>query len=315
MQVTISGTPRVKPGRSGFMLRVRGASRQPRPQWIGWVYLLPAIAIFAAFVLYPLSQGLWISLFEWDGFTAAIWVGLENYRTVIFDADLREGFEHSLVLIAFNSVLPISLALLVTAVLSSRKMRGATGYRAILFLPQILPVVAIGVVWRWMYAPDGPINAGLDAMGATEISRGWLGDFTWALPAVGLVGTWAAFGFVMVLLLAGVQRISTDLYDAARVDGAGRKAEFFAVTLPGLRNELVLATTLTVIGAFRVFDLIYVTTSGGPGTSTTVPAWQVYQESFRYFHVGLGSAVGLSLAVVIFGAVFVIMRVLDRSQG
>ncbi len=315
MTAVTTRTPKAKLGRSGFKPPILGAGRKLRPQWVGWLYLLPAIALFLAFVIYPLTQGLWISFFDWDGFTAATWVGLDNYLAVVSNPRLQEGFVHSFVLIAFFAILPISLALLVTAVLSSRPMRGATGYRAILFLPQILPVVAIGVVWRWMYAPDGPINAGLDAVGATEISRGWLGDFTWALPAVGLIGTWAAFGFVMVLLLAGVQKISTDLYDAARVDGAGRKAEFFAVTLPGLRNELVLATTLTVIGAFRVFDLIYVTTSGGPGTSTTVPAWQVYQESFRYFHVGLGSAIGLSLAVVILAAVFVIMRVMERDQG
>jgi raffinose/stachyose/melibiose transport system permease protein len=118
----------------------------------------------------------------------------------------------------------------------------------------------------------------------------------------------------MVLMIAGAQRIPSDLYDAARVDGAGRIAEFFAVTLPGLRNELVLATTLTVIGAFRVFALIYVTTSGGPGTSTTVPAWQVYVESFQYFHIGLGAAIGITLAVVIFAIAFIVMRLTERSR-
>lgn len=277
------------------------------------MYLVPAILLFAAFVVYPLTQGLWISLFAWDGFTTATWVGLDNYIAVVTNPSLREAFAHSLLLVIFYSLIPIGLGLLITAVLSSRPVRGATAYRAILFLPQILPAVAIGVVWRWMYAPSGPINAGLDAFGLTDISRGWLGDFTWALPAVGLVGTWAAFGFVMVLLLAGVQRISTDLYDAAQVDGAGRIAEFFAVTLPGLKNELILATAFTLIAAFRVFDLIYVTTSGGPGTSTTVPAWQVYRESFQYFHVGLGSAVGMSLALVIFAAVLLVMRLMERD--
>ncbi len=308
----IAGMSQAETGRPGTLRRI-WANRQARPQWIGWLYLLPAILLFTAFVIYPLTQGLWISFFDWDGFTAAAWVGLDNYVAVVTNPSLREAFAHSLVLVIFYSFIPIGLGLLITAVLSSRPIRGATAYRAVLFLPQILPAVAIGVVWRWMYAPGGPINAGLDAFGLTEISRGWLGDFTWALPAVGLVGTWAAFGFVMVLLLAGVQRISADLYDAARVDGAGRIAEFFAVTLPGLKNELVLAIAVTLIAAFRVFDLIYVTTSGGPGTSTTVPAWQVYRESFQYFHVGLGSAVGISLALVIFAAVLLVMRLIERD--
>jgi raffinose/stachyose/melibiose transport system permease protein len=288
--------------------------RRGRPQWIGWLYLLPALLLFSGFVIVPLLQGIWISFFDWDGFTAAKWVGVDNYRAVILDPRLREAFAHSLVLILFYALLPIGLGLLITAVLSGRSVRGTTAFRAILFVPQVLPAVAIGVVWRWMYSPTGPINGALDAVGATDVSRGWLGDFTWALPAIGLVGTWAAFGFVMVLLLAGVQKISIDLFDAARVDGAGRIAEFFAVTLPGLKNELVLATTITVIAGFRVFDLIYVTTAGGPGTSTTVPAWQVYRESFQYFHVGLGAAVGMTLALLIFVAVIVIFRVLERDR-
>lgn len=288
--------------------------RTGRPQWSGWLYLLPAILLYVGFVIYPLVQGFWLSLFEWDGFTTPSWVGLDNYISVVSDPGLREAFTHSLVLILFYCVAPISVGLLVTAILSSRPMRGATAYRAVLFLPQILPAIAIGVVWRWMYAPNGPINTGLDAVGLTDISRGWLGDFTWALPAIGLVGTWAAFGFVMVLMLAGVQRIATDLYDAARVDGAGRLAEFFAVTLPGLRNELILATAVTLIAAFRVFDLIYVTTTGGPGTSTTVPAWLVYRESFQYFHVGLGAAIGISLAAVIFLMVLIVVRFMERDS-
>lgn len=287
---------------------------QQRPQWIGWLYLLPAIALFAGFVLYPLVQGAWISFHEWDGFTDQVWVGLDNYVSVLRNESLREAFSHSLVLVIFYSLIPIALGLLIAALLSSHAVRGSSGFRAVLFLPQVLPVVAIGVVWRWMYAPTGPINGALDAVGLTEVSRGWLGDFTFALPAIGLVGTWTAFGFVMVLMLAGIQRISADLYDAARVDGAGRIAEFFAVTLPGLKNELVLATTLTLIAAFRVFDLIYVTTSGGPGTSTTVPSWQVYRESFQYFHVGLGAAVGMTLAVVIFVCVATVMRLMERER-
>lgn len=288
--------------------------RRERPQWIGWLYLTPAILLFAGFVLYPLAQGVWVSFHEWDGFTDQKWVGLDNYVAVFRDPRLREGYNHSLFLIVFHSLIPIAIGLVITAVFTTRTVRGAAAYRAILFVPQVLPVVVIGVVWRWMYAPNGPINSGLDAIGLEDVSRGWLGDFTFALPAIGLIGTWTSFGFVMVLMIAGAQRIPSDLYDAARVDGAGRIAEFFAVTLPGLRNELVLATTLTVIGAFRVFALIYVTTSGGPGTSTTVPAWQVYVESLQYFHIGLGSAVGITLAVVIFVVAFTVMRLSERSR-
>ncbi|MEO8462464.1 MAG: sugar ABC transporter permease [Chloroflexota bacterium] len=272
------------------------------------------MVLYAGFVIYPLIQGVWISLFEWDGFSVATWVGLENYRSILTDSALRAGFGRAVVLIVFYSIIPIALGLLITAILSSRPMRGASIYRTILFVPQVLPIIVIGIVWRWMYNPDGPINAALTSIGLASLARGWLGDFTLALPAVGLVGSWVSIGFIMVLMLAGVQQISRDLYDAARVDGAGRVQEFFAVTLPGLRNQLVVAVMVTVITAFRAFGLIFTMTTGGPGTETTVPAWQVYTTTFRFFQVGLGTALGISLALVIFGIVSALRWLLERGE-
>lgn len=298
-----------KRGRSSAAPRTR-----KRTSYLGYLYLLPALALYGGFVVRPLIQGVWLSLYNWDGFTAAKWVGFGNYVNVLKDPEIRGAFAHSLVMLLFYSVLPMLLALLVVFVLSGRRVRGATTFRAVLFLPQILPSVAIGIIWRWVYAPDGPLNGGLSALGLGGLARGWLGDFTWALPAVGSIGTWVTFGFVMVLLLSGVQRIPRELRDAARIDGAGRVREFQAVILPGIRNELVVAGLVTVIAAFRVFDIIFVTTAGGPGTSTQVPALQVYEQSFRYSHIGAGAAVGVTLALVISLAVFLITRVTEREE-
>ena len=175
-------------------------------------------------------------------------------------------------LIFFYAVLPCFLGLVLASVIAHRRVRGVTFFRAVLFLPQTIATVVVAIAWVWIYAPDGPLNEALDAVGLDSISRGWLGDFTWALPALGLVGTWVMFGLCLVLFLAGIQKIPLTLYEAARVDGAGRVREFFAVTLPGLRGELAVALTLTTIMALRTFDLIYVSTKGGPGTSTTVPS-------------------------------------------
>ncbi len=290
------------------------APKRGRAQWVGYLYLLPALVLYGGFVIYPLIQGVWISLFEWNGFSAATWVGLDNYWSILTDSALRSGFVRALVLIVFYSIIPIVIGLLITAVLSTRPVRGASIYRTILFIPQVLPIIVIGIVWRWMYNPDGPINAALSSIGLKDLTRGWLGDFTLALPAVGLVGSWVTFGFIMVLMLAGVQQIPRDLYDAARVDGAGRVQEFFAVTLPGLRNQLVVATMVTVITAFRAFGLIFTMTTGGPGTETTVPAWQVYTTTFRFGQVGLGTALGITLALVIFVAVSMLRRLLERGD-
>ena len=133
-----------------------------------------------------------------------------------------------------------------------------------------------------------------------SLPRPWLGDFSLALPTVGLVGTWILYGLALVLLLAGVQKIPTDLYEAARIDGAGPVREFLVVTLPGLRNEIVVVLVLTVTAALRNFDLIYVMTQGGPGSTTQVPSWLVYNQAFVVGAVGGAAAVGAVLAVLIF---------------
>jgi raffinose/stachyose/melibiose transport system permease protein len=300
-------------GASRWLRRHRsGPPGQPRE--IGYAYLLPAAALYGLFVLSPLYQGGWISLFHWDGINPATWAGLDNYREVVSNPQLRTAFSHSLVLVLFNAVLPIALALLITTLLSRARQRGVSTFRAVFFLPQILPVVAIGVAWRWIYAPDGPLNGLLSDIGLGALSRGWLGDFTLALPAVGLVGTWTTIGFCVVLFLAGVQNIPTDLYDAAQIDGAGRVQEFLAVTLPGLRNELVVAAVVTTIAALRSFDLIYVTTQGGPGNSTAVPSWEVYRRAFQFGDFGSAAAVGMTLATIILVVVVVLTRALEPRE-
>ena len=148
-------------------------------------------------------------------------------------------------------------------------------------MPQVLSGVVIGVIWTWIYAVDGSLNEFLRAIGLGALAKPWLGDFTWALPAVGMIGAWWGIGLCMVLFVAGIQQIDNGLYDAARVDGAGRIAEFFAITLPSLRYELGVALTLTVIGALRIFDLVFVTTRGGPEPRPRCPGIQLYQRSLR----------------------------------
>lgn len=247
------------------------------PRRIAYLYILPALVAYAAFALAPLVHTAWLSFFHWDGVTPKTWAGLANYRTLVSDEEIRNAFLHSVVLIVFYSIIPVALGLLLAASLSRMRVRGLSLFRAILFLPQIVSLVVVAVIWRWIYAPDGPLNQVLSDVGLDAFSRAWLGDFTWALPSIGLIGTWVTFGLCMVLLLAGVQKIPTSLYDAARVDGAGPIREFFAVTLPGLRNELVVAFVITMIAALRNFDLVFVTTQGGPGNETKVPALEVYK--------------------------------------
>ena len=274
--------------------------------------MLPAFVVFAVFVIAPMVDGAWISLFQWDGVTVGHYVGLQNYRDIVNDPAVRTAFEHSLVLIVFYAALPIVIGLVLTAALSHARVRGITAVRTVIFLPQVLAAVVIGVAWKWLYDPQGPINSFLGNIGLSSLERPWLGDFTTALPAVGVIGTWVTTGLCLVLFMAGVQRIPLSRYEAARVDGAGPVREFFAVTLPGLRNELAVALSLTVITALRAFDIIYVTTKGGPGSQTTVPSLLIYQRAFVTGQVGSAAAIGAIMGAIILGLAVLITRVVEE---
>src|SRR5699024_266969 len=144
---------------------------------------------YGAFLLYPLGRAAQISLYEWDGLTLATFVGLDNYLDVLTDDRLREAFWHALVLIFFFAVLPLAIGLVLAAVLVRAQVRGLALFRTVVFLPQVIAMVVVAVAWRQIYAPDGPLNAALEAVGLGGLTRAWLGDFTWTLPAVGFIGT------------------------------------------------------------------------------------------------------------------------------
>jgi raffinose/stachyose/melibiose transport system permease protein len=284
------------------------------PRRIGYLYLAPGLLVFGAFVLVPLGHAFWLSLFEWDGVTAGTWIGLDNYGDVVSDPALRRAFWHALVLIGFYALLPVAIGLLLAGLLARARVRGLALFRTVLFLPQVIAMVVVAVMWRMIYDPsNGALNELLRAVGLGSLAQSWLGDFDLALSSLGLVGTWVYYGLAMVLLTAGVQKIPPSLYDAARVDGAGMVREFFAVTLPALRGEIAVALTLTTIYALRNFDLVYITTKGGPGDATSVPAFQVYSRAFESGQVGSAAAVGLCLTAVIFAITFGINRIAERG--
>lgn len=290
------------------------ASRPPgEPRHVAYLYLLPAFAVYAAFLLYPIGRAVQLSLYDWDGLSLGRWVGLDNYLAIVSDEGLRAAFGHALVLIVFYAVGPLVIGLALAAILNHAKVRGLGFFRTVVFLPQVIAMVVVAVAWRRVYAPDGTLNTLLGALGLDSLTRGWLGEHAFALPAVGVVGTWFETGLVAVLLLAGMSRIPLELYEAARLDGAGAVREFFAVTLPSVRGEIAVALTLTVIAALRTFDLVYVTTRGGPGNATSVPSYEVYHRAFGLSQIGSAAAIGVTLTVVIFAISFGINRFADRG--
>ncbi|OIV35342.1 sugar ABC transporter permease [Mangrovactinospora gilvigrisea] len=310
---TTTGGDRSRRGRLAERYR-RRAPGEPRA--VGYLYILPALIVYAVVLLFPFGQSVWLSFLHWDGLTRASYAGFSNYTQLFTDPDLRGAFWHAIVLLIFYSVIPVCIGLLLAAAMSRIRVRGMTFFRAVLFLPQVVAMVVSGVAWRAILAPDGLLNSVLRGIGLGSLARTWLGSYTFALPSVGTIGAWVGMGLCMVLFLAGAQRIPKELYEAARIDGAGAIREFFAVTLPGLRLEISVALTLTMISGLKNFDVVYVTTSGGPGTATTVPAYELYQRAFQTNQVGSAGAIGVALTVLIFLVTLLIGRLVEgKGEG
>lgn len=285
-------------------------------QWSAYAYIAPGFVVVAVFLLYPLLDAAWISLYRWDGLSPATWVGFGNYARVLTDPNLLKSFEHSAVLVLFYAVLPLALALILAAIVQrGARLHGVGIFQTLIFLPQVIAAVVIGVIWVSIYAPAGTLNSVLRVLGLHPVGRAWLGDFTTALPAVGLIGTWLEIGLCLVLLVTGISQIPQDLYDAARADGAGAIREFFSITLPSLRGPISVALTLTTLAALKTFDLVYVTTGGGPGTATIVPAFQVYNLAFNLGQVGMGTTVGIVLTVLILIVTVLLRRISPPEDG
>ncbi|MFE9923517.1 carbohydrate ABC transporter permease [Streptomyces sp. NPDC005774] len=293
--------PRQGARAAGLGNRLRRHTRKAaRGTTLGWLFILPALAFFSTFVIYPLVTAVQYSFYNWNGIGASTWVGFANYTRVFTDPELLISIINALILIVFFTVIPVSSGLvLATLIRSMRPGAFATTARTILFLPQIIPLVAAGIAWSWMYAQTGTINTILDSVGLGFLSRSWLAGFGTALPAVGLIGSWVLTGLCTILLVTGIGKIDASLYEAVRLDGAGWMREFVTVTLPGLRQEIAVLVTITVIAALSSFDIIYTTTKGGPGTSTLVPGISIFRLAFTQSEVGLASAFGVVLLALV----------------
>jgi ABC-type sugar transport system permease subunit len=290
----------------------RGAARKRDLKAL--LYILPAASVYLFFAVWPALNTVYLSMLDWDGISPATWVGFDNYVHVFTDPVLSDAILHSLLLIVFFSAIPVAVGLAMTALILGKVKRGMTFYRVVFFLPQVLPLVAVGVVWRWLYSDGGVINQLLSSAGLGQITRAWLGDYNLALVALGLIGTWTMSGLCMVLFLSGAQKIDTSLYEAAKLDGAGPVRQFVSITIPSLRGEITIAAVITTIAALASFDLVFVTTNGGPANQTTVPGLLVYRLAFNEGQIGPASALAVTLTALII-VVITTIRFLTREKS
>nr|WP_062340621.1 sugar ABC transporter permease [Herbidospora sakaeratensis] len=292
------------------------AAVQRRRNWAGWLFVLPAAAFYVVFVIQPLAMTVQYSLYSWDGIGVAAWNGVQNYLRVFTDPDLFAAILNALKLIVFFSAVPVVLGLAIAATIRRiAASRLALVARTVIFLPQVIPLVAAGITWSWLLSSTGLVNQLLTAIGLEGVTRAWLGDFSTALPAVGVIGAWVLLGLCTLLLLAGMSKIDPALYEAARLDGAGAFREFFSITLPSLRQEIGVCVTVTVVAALASFDIVYISTQGGPGNASMVPGLEIYYLAFSEREVGLASALAVVLTVLVIACALPIQWLTrDRSS-
>ena len=291
--------------------RLPGESR-----FLGWLFIFPGLSIYLIFVLIPMVETFRLSFFKWNGFSLnQTFVAFENYARLFQDSQFFKSILHNSVFLIFYSLLPILLGLFLANILGRKITNGLTGFRVILFLPQVLSMVVVGITWRWIFNPAfGPLNVILKSIGLDSLAGQWLGDFNLALPSVGIIGTWVMYGFSMVLFLAGMQRIPLEYFEAAQLDGAGEFQQFIFITLPSLIPEIGVALITTIIAAVRVFDLVYVTTRGGPGDQTLVTSFLIYRAAFLQNQVGYAAAVASIMTMLILIITFFITRIQRSAQ-
>lgn len=291
-------------------------SRRDGAKWEPYAYLAPALVVFTLFVALPVVAAIYLSLTAWNGVSwdTASFVGFQNYADAFGEPRFWNALRNNLVLIPYFVILPAILGLIPAALVHQMKLRGSRWFQAGIFLPYIMPGVLIGVVWRWMLNPVfGPVNSVLKDLGFKPPT--WLADFTWALPTIGFIGAWAAYGFCYVVFVAGIQKIPTDLYDAARLDGASPWQEFRAVTLPGLNREIAVVLSVNLINALRAYDVVKATTDGGPGNATSVLALYMMNSAFGSNRAGYGIAIAIFLAVVTLVLSLLVLRLFgDRDD-
>ncbi|HWL50485.1 MAG TPA: sugar ABC transporter permease [Acidimicrobiia bacterium] len=283
---------------------------RPRRRITPYLLVAPALALFTFAVLGPIVVTGVFSFFEWDGFGSFDPVGVANYLRAAADPLFRASFLHVAIYIALTIVLEVFVGLVLAGLVTARP-RGTGVFRVAFFIPVMLPMVVVAVLWDFVYNPDfGLLNSALTAVGLEEFTQIWLGDTRFALIAVSVVSGWVFAGFYMAIFYAGFRGIPGDVLEAARIDGASEIQTFWRVKVPMIRHVIEIALLLCITGGFQAFDLFYVLTNGGPFNATEIPTTYLVRVVFRNQEIGYGSAMAvvMTLVVLAIGGIYVRLR-------
>lgn len=269
-----------------------------RESLTGYLYILPNFLGFLTFIWIPVIICLGLSFTDYNGFNHMAFTGLENYLTLFQDDYFTIAFKNNMVFTMVSVPLTIVVALAMAVMVNDLK-KGSTLLKTIYFFPYVTSYVAISIIWTLMFHPTrGPINSILMTLGV-QSPPGWLVSSEWALYAVIIVMVWKVSGYYMILLLNGLQSIPAQLYESARIDGAGRVRQFFSVTLPLLAPTLFFVLIMLIINSFQIFDIVYIMTEGGPGRATNILVYRIYIEAFKNYRFGYASSISMILFLMI----------------
>jgi raffinose/stachyose/melibiose transport system permease protein len=304
VRVAAAPVPRVGPIR-----RVAGAASRTGSST--WWFALPALAIYAFIVLVPTARGSVYAFTDWDGLNPVRqWVGLDNFQAILDDAAARDSIKNTVLIALAITIVQNAVGLLLALGLNSQ-IKSRHFLRVALFAPAVMTPVVVAFLWQYMYSPGGAVNRAFGAASLDGLQQEWLGDPSLALWCVVAVIVWQFAGYSMVIFLAGLQSIPTEVVEAAAVDGAGHIRRFWYVTRPLLAPALTVNLMLSIIGGLKLFDQVWVLTNGGPGTSTETLSTLIYKNAFQFGEFAYSTALALILTVfvaVVSGAQYRLLR-------
>lgn len=286
--------------------------------WLGcFLFALPAVFFYCLFLVGPILSTIKISFNEWNGAAPYMkWVGLKNYERIFQDPVFYKALGNNIIWILFTIFVPVLLGLIFAIILMQKFVKGKFLYRLTYFMPNVVSLVAVGIVWGWIYNPEfGMMSKMFRALGLNGLANiDYLGNEKLVIWFLLIAGSWTCYGFNMVVFLAGLQGIDSNYLEVAKLEGAGSMQTFIYVIVPLIKGTIVLLVSNSLIGSFKVFDLIYVMTKGGPYHSSEVISTYMYNSAFGMNDYGYGSALAVVLAVIIAVCSGIFMKLADKDN-
>jgi len=278
------------------------------------LFLLPALSIYIIFAIYPTVSVIEYSFTDWDGISPERnYVGLENYQKMFSDKIFWEAFRNTFVWSGVILFINVGLGLVIAAMLA-RVWKARLLIQTCIVLPVVISPMAVATIWRWMYQPDGVINQMFEGIGLGALARPWLGDPNVVLYALAFAHSWSTIGLSVIIFLAGLQAVDEDLYEASKVDGATPLQQFRFVTMPALRPVTAVVFILTLTQSFKVFDIVWATTQGGPIRFSEILSTYMYKRGALENQYGYGSAIGVALLVIVSIATIIYLQIQNRKD-